>query len=927
MPGLLDLKTDLKSLKYGQDRPGGGDSGQPYIKTDINTVDSGFNKFRLTKFDDGLIGGGVIGALNASVTDTLRITKFLTDAPQGPLFIIKQIGLQLSNPRLESKQLKIDRATSGGGFLNNAINFVANIAGKIENAVGPTRIYNLGINTLAQVPVNALGGHIVRHGFLPTRDESKDYINVVTENNFVNGTNRLTKLTNKFYLGRQAVSQQRTQSTNTLLAAFGAITSPILGVAAGLGIKQGQSSIDSYIGGPDSTYGLVATNIRRFDYSQDTAKIKEAFDNSKDFHGKTRDDKNQPSEVKIKNTVDYKISSITGSSFTTSSFNLSSTQLDNSFIYNVASDKDKHDINTTNQASSYNDATQKVQKGFFYGVSTYSSSKYSPSGSNLTDKSGINNSLDAKTAQDSDRHGINTTRQANSYVEANAKAMDVPLTNFVGASYYSSSLFYFSGSSLVDDSGISNNLNYRIASNYDKQHIRNKNLPAIENTNDLVPQGPSSYPSSLGTTGLNSLSLPDLIYGVGSSVYTNIKKATDKLTAPNNLGIYASILSANQLSANPNGVLPKSTNNPTYKNKYGDVVKLSIPWNKATRELRVGSGRRDSLNLTPIFEDAAGSIEDTPGKDIPGLLKIPNADVQTINDLVKFRIQAIDTDNPTRAKWMIFRAYLTDLSDDVNATWNEIKYAGRGDQFYIYNGFTRKMSVSFKVAALSRQEMEPMYQKLNYLMSNLMPDYGGDENKLLMRGPLMRMTIGNWIDGQLCKLDSLSYKIPQDSPWEIGLNDEELILPHIVEVTLGFTPIGSQTRKLNELPRKEECVSNIAQNWNGGEAGEREYIVPCDDTAPTPPTPPIPPPPPPPPTPPTPPPGPTPGPEPLPKYVPLKLDFPPPPSDYTGTGNTFERANPKYDPYKQSSAKFGGFRGGPGNKNLSGGSGASGPFY
>lgn len=33
--GLLDLKTDLKSLRYGQDTPGGGDSGQPYIKSKI----------------------------------------------------------------------------------------------------------------------------------------------------------------------------------------------------------------------------------------------------------------------------------------------------------------------------------------------------------------------------------------------------------------------------------------------------------------------------------------------------------------------------------------------------------------------------------------------------------------------------------------------------------------------------------------------------------------------------------------------------------------------------------------------------------------------------------------------------------------------------------------------------------------------------
>lgn len=32
---LIDLKTNLKSLKYGSDRPGGGSSGQPYIQTAI----------------------------------------------------------------------------------------------------------------------------------------------------------------------------------------------------------------------------------------------------------------------------------------------------------------------------------------------------------------------------------------------------------------------------------------------------------------------------------------------------------------------------------------------------------------------------------------------------------------------------------------------------------------------------------------------------------------------------------------------------------------------------------------------------------------------------------------------------------------------------------------------------------------------------
>lgn len=104
-----------------------------------------------------------------------------------------------------------------------------------------------------------------------------------------------------------------------------------------------------------------------------------------------------------------------------------------------------------------------------------------------------------------------------------------------------------------------------------------------------------------------------------------------------------------------------------------------------------------------------------------------------------------------------------------------------------------------------------------------MPDYSNN----LMRGPLVRMTIGNYIDGQLCKLDSVSYTIPQDSPWEIAINDTELILPHIIEVQLSFTPIGSQTQTNNFTPQKSDTISNIAQNYNGKSADTAgNYIDP-----------------------------------------------------------------------------------------------------
>ena len=334
---LLNLKTDLKSLKYGQDRPGGGSSNQPYIKTDINTIDRVFNQIRLTKFDDGLIRGGVIGSTNAAVTDTLRIGKFLTDVPKGPLFIVKQVGLQLSNPRLESKQVKADRATTGGGFLTNTINFVSNVAGKIENAVGPTRIYNLGVNTLAQIPINHIGGHVVRHGFLPTQDPSKYYESVVTANN-QNGTNRLEGLATKFQLGdRQAnaVNQNTPKAINSLLGLIGQVTGVKIPP-----IKPAQLTIANYIGGPGSVYGIGNTLINRTSFTEDKFKYDTAIANSKNFAGRTRDKNGNSSEIQIQNTIDFNISTKTTSNLTNKKWE--NPKLPSSFIEKNALESDKN---------------------------------------------------------------------------------------------------------------------------------------------------------------------------------------------------------------------------------------------------------------------------------------------------------------------------------------------------------------------------------------------------------------------------------------------------------------------------------------------------------------------------------------------------------------------------------------------------------
>jgi hypothetical protein len=688
---LIDLKTDLKSLKYGKDQPGGGDSGQPYITTDVDgiygtkvnfpnnsilglfglglnslpllpNVSTSLNRSRIGRFvndflsGDEFIRGGALGAAQASINDAFRIGSFFLSLPKGPLFIAKQVGLQLSNPLLEVKK-------GGRGIVSGALNFSpGSLLGTVTGGMlGPTRIYNLGINTLAQVPVNAFGVHFTRHGLLPVRDNSNNYESVVTFNNESNGSkeNRLVGLTTKFSLG-QATSFSKQSAFTTAINQISGFLTGNLGLPNIANWKPTNNTIQGpTLGGPSSVYGIGSTTIRRTQYTGD------AFKNN---------------AIYLSNEAALKLS------------------LNNINYYNT--------LGLSNQ---------------------YFSTKQE-----LTDFTNIDSSNPTTKPQSLDNLTyFNTTGD---YIDLINNLPNVTVKN-----KNTGNKSYKTYKELVENKILTNN------------QYQDKSSPSLlndfdffnrDNDDKIITDNPTYRPSVLGSK-------------IG------------------------------------------------YRNGYGETVKIDAPrgWAGLSREQRVGSGRTDSINLTPIFSNPTGTIADT--------VRIGGVNYN-INDLVKFRIQAINGANPASSNWMIFRAYITQFSDNVDANWNSVKYAGRGEDFYIYGGFGRKVQIGFKVAALSEAEMQPMYQKLNYLMSNLMPDYNGT----LMRGPLVKMTVGNWLDGQAGILNSLSYSVPQDSPWEIALSGNNLILPHVVEVSMTFTPIGSQTKTENKISAKSLNTSNIAQNIN-----------------------------------------------------------------------------------------------------------------
>jgi hypothetical protein len=208
------------------------------------------------------------------------------------------------------------------------------------------------------------------------------------------------------------------------------------------------------------------------------------------------------------------------------------------------------------------------------------------------------------------------------------------------------------------------------------------------------------------------------------------------------------------------------------------------------------------------------------------------------NDLVKFSIGIIDNDSPNNRTYIHFRAFLDSMDDNYNAEWNNFKYMGRGENFFRYNGFTRNINLSWTVAAQSKEELIPMYQKLNFLASSLTPDYSANG---YMRGNLAVLTVGGYLFEQPGIINSINYSVPTESPWEIGISDTAGFdhtvkeMPHMIKVTgFSFTPIQEFVPKL-----QKNTYEGVYGNKNGNDLrkvisgfGKERYIALSRDTDP-----------------------------------------------------------------------------------------------
>lgn len=142
------------------------------------------------------------------------------------------------------------------------------------------------------------------------------------------------------------------------------------------------------------------------------------------------------------------------------------------------------------------------------------------------------------------------------------------------------------------------------------------------------------------------------------------------------------------------------------------------------------------------------------------------------------------------SKVIPFRAFITEIAENVTPNVSEQQYIGRIERNIIYLGVLRELSFSLRIQAFNPDEMKNIWTKINYLTGMTFPSTYS--NGFLVP-PFVKLTMGNIYVDQPGYIKSLSYKFDDDS-WEI---DEGFQAPMGITVNVTFSVIEKRQMQTN----------------------------------------------------------------------------------------------------------------------------------
>jgi len=238
---------------------------------------------------------------------------------------------------------------------------------------------------------------------------------------------------------------------------------------------------------------------------------------------------------------------------------------------------------------------------------------------------------------------------------------------------------------------------------------------------------------------------------------------------------------------------------------------VSTPYSQLGKVIYAGVGTVGKLRAPSAYYPNK-SMDEKAGGDQFTLAPIHN-NLSDYDDQIPNWIDSEDNGMPFFFKdlrnnsFIIFRGYLSGISDNMSPAWSEQAYIGRAEKNWVYTGADRSISCTLKLAAQTALELDSIYYKLNKLTGMVYPEYMPDqflqtgtgsgsvpEFKVRMKPPLARMRLGDLFgnptgktkEGVLGFLKSLSYSWPDEAPWETRKGQR---VPKIIEVSIEWQVI------------------------------------------------------------------------------------------------------------------------------------------
>ncbi len=218
-------------------------------------------------------------------------------------------------------------------------------------------------------------------------------------------------------------------------------------------------------------------------------------------------------------------------------------------------------------------------------------------------------------------------------------------------------------------------------------------------------------------------------------------------------------------------------------NKFGKNQKLEINNPKLIARLQKSAPPKDASDTSRNFTnlevnygnqkngDRGARFADTMNAQLPYVGEAPKIDDKSIEDLDFIRLKF---SSPSRAnkKGMsaLFRATITGLTETISPTWDPNKFIGNPFNFYTYNSIEKTLGFTFKVYSSNQMEHIAVWNRLNFLTSLAYPQ--GYVSGAIVP-PFIKFTMGDLYKNKDCFIESLTYTIPDDATWEIGIDQLE----------------------------------------------------------------------------------------------------------------------------------------------------------